>query len=53
MTSSRASEIVAIYDAIEEGEEDISTEQLLQRTADTAKCDVDDVLEAMLKAGRV
>ncbi len=43
----RDSIILGIYNAIEGGEPDISTEQLLQRTADSAHCDVGRVCSAL------
>lgn len=39
--------IRAAYVRIEEGEPDISTERLLQMTADQCRCDVADVCEAL------
>jgi hypothetical protein len=33
----------------EEGEPDISTERLLQQTADLSNCDVSEVVEALIK----
>lgn len=47
MTRARAQEIEAAYNAIESDDPDISTEQLLARTADTAACSIEDVCEAL------
>lgn len=43
--------INGIYDAIERGAPTISTESLLQRTADSAHCDVARVLSALRRLG--
>jgi len=53
VTQERAMEITGICDSIEEGGPDISTERLLAMTADSARCDVDDVVEAMIQTGRL
>lgn len=47
MSPERAKEIRAAWDAIEGGDSDISTERLMQMTADTCGCDVGDVAEAL------
>ncbi len=44
--------IVGIYDSIEDGEPDISTERLLQQTADSAHCEVDRVIYALHRQNR-
>ncbi len=43
------SQILVTYARIEEGEPEISTERLLQMTADACKCDVADVCDALYK----
>lgn len=45
--------IVGIYDAIEDGDPDISTEHLLQQTADSAHCEVDRVVSALRRQERI
>lgn len=53
MKKSRAKRIVALYDMLEEREPDISTERLLQMTADGANClDVGEVVDALVMRGR-
>lgn len=47
MKPARAEYIRGVYDVIEEGDPDISTERLLQMTADGCECDTGDVAEAL------
>jgi hypothetical protein len=46
-------EITGICDSLEEGDPEISTERLLAMTADSARCDIDDVVEALIQTGRL
>jgi hypothetical protein len=47
MTTERAKQIRSVWDSIEEGEPEISTERLIEMTATKCKCDTDDVVEAL------
>ena len=45
-------QIIETYDRIEAGEPDISTERLLVMTAEQCRCDVSDVVEALIREQR-
>ena len=44
-------EIVAVFEMIDENEDDMSTERLLAMTADSCGVDVDDVVTALIEEG--
>ena len=46
-------EIVAVWDAYESSEPDISTERLLAMTSSTCGCDDGDVVDALVAEGRM
>lgn len=51
MSPETVTQILNAYDMFEEDEPDISTERLLQQTADFCECDVGDVADALLTRG--
>lgn len=42
-------QILAAYEMFEDAEPDISTERLLQQVADSCRCDVDRVVDALFR----
>ena len=50
--SKKQRKIVAVWEAFEDAEPDISTERLLQMVTDATGADVDEICVAMVAAGK-